>query len=108
MEEVKTVPAAAALVIFLITYTVILGGWGRRTVVALFGAVAMVGVGHWFSFYPASAAVGKIDFNTISLLLGMMIVVAMFQGTGFFQYLAIKAAKLARGSRGSSSCTSAS
>jgi Na+/H+ antiporter NhaD/arsenite permease-like protein len=97
MEEVKLVPATVALVIFLITYTVILAGWGRRTVVALFGAVAMVGAGHWFSFYPASAAVGTIDSNTISLLLGMMIVVAMFQGTGFFQYLAIKAAKLARG-----------
>jgi len=57
----------------------------------------MIAVGRWLSFYPVEEAVSWIDFNTISLLLGMMIVVAIFARTGFFEYLAIKAAKMARG-----------
>jgi len=57
----------------------------------------MIAVGIWFSFYEVDQAIESIDFNTISLLLGMMIVVGLFKETGFFQYLAIKAAKLASG-----------
>jgi Na+/H+ antiporter NhaD/arsenite permease-like protein len=38
-----------------------------------------------------------IDFNTIGLLCGMMIVVAVLRKTGIFEYLAIKAIKTAKG-----------
>jgi Na+/H+ antiporter NhaD/arsenite permease-like protein len=57
----------------------------------------MVAIGGWFSFYDMHRAVDAIDFDTITLLFGMMIVVGLFTETGFFQYLAIRAAKLARG-----------
>ena len=97
MQELRVGPAVAAAIVFALSYTLILAGWGRRSVVALSGAVAMIAVGRWLSFYPVEEAVSWIDFNTISLLLGMMIVVAIFATTGFFEYVAIKAARLARG-----------
>ena len=43
------------------------------------------------------AAVAAIDFDTIVLLLSMMIVVGLFKETGFFEFLALRAAKRARG-----------
>jgi Na+/H+ antiporter NhaD/arsenite permease-like protein len=41
--------------------------------------------------------IGSIDFNTIGLLLGMMIIVGILGDTGVFQYIGIKAAKLSKG-----------
>ena len=41
--------------------------------------------------------IGSIDFNTIGLLLGMMIIVGILGETGIFQYIGIKAAKLSKG-----------
>ncbi|KHC93165.1 MULTISPECIES: ArsB/NhaD family transporter [unclassified Thermotoga] len=38
-----------------------------------------------------------VDFNTLGLLLGMMIIVHILKGTGFFEYLAISAIKISRG-----------
>ena len=57
----------------------------------------MIAFGSWLSFYGAHDAVQSVDFDTIMLLLGMMLVVGLFRETGFFQYLAIRAAKLAKG-----------
>ncbi|MDX8407101.1 MAG: ArsB/NhaD family transporter, partial [Mariprofundaceae bacterium] len=42
-------------------------------------------------------AVAGIDFNTIGLLTGMMVIVAISQKTGMFQYVAIRSAKMVRG-----------
>lgn len=42
-------------------------------------------------------AIGYIDFNTIGVLVGMMIVVAVIRTTGMFEYISIKAAKAAKG-----------
>lgn len=57
----------------------------------------MVGVGSLLGFYSEEAALEAIDFNTLGLLLGMMILVAMLEPTGFFQYLAVWAARASRG-----------
>jgi len=97
MGDLRVAPFVISLVVFCLTYAGILTGKIHRTVVALSGAVVMIAFGHWFSFFDVHQAVEAIDFNTISLLLGMMIVVGLFKETGFFQYLAIKAAKLAGG-----------
>jgi len=97
MGDLSVWPFWLSLAIFVITYVGILSERIHRTIIALSGAVLMIAVGSWFSFYEVHQAVEAIDFNTISLLLGMMIVVGIFKETGFFQYLAIKAAKLARG-----------
>lgn len=97
MGDLRVGPFVISVVVFCLTYAGILTGKIHRTIVALSGAVVMIAFGHWFSFFDVHQAVEAIDFNTISLLFGMMIVVGLFKETGFFQYLAIKAAKLARG-----------
>lgn len=58
----------------------------------------MILIGHWMGFYDANQAIDYIDFNTIGLLFGMMIIVGMLGDTGFFRYLAIKIAKFSNGS----------
>lgn len=62
------------------------------------GGIAMIFLGHWLGFYDANHAIDYIDFNTIGLLFGMMIIVGMLGDTGFFRYLAIKIAKFSSGS----------
>lgn len=49
----------------------------------------MTGTGLFLNFYSEEQALRSIDFDTIGLLLGMMILVAMLEKTGFFQYLAV-------------------
>jgi Na+/H+ antiporter NhaD/arsenite permease-like protein len=87
----------ASTAIFLLTYVGILTERIHRTLIVLVGAVAMVCIGTWLSFYSPQQASEAADANTIALLLGMMVIVGLFQTTGFFEYLAIQAAKLARG-----------
>ena len=69
----------------------------NRTIVAVSGAAVMVGTGLLFNFYSEENALGAIDFETIGLLLGMMILVAILETTGFFQYLAVWAGRLSHG-----------
>jgi Na+/H+ antiporter NhaD/arsenite permease-like protein len=90
-------PSAVSILAFVLTYVGIFLGRMQRTIVALSGAVLMVTLGSWLRFYHFNDAVRSVDFDTLLLLLGMMIVVALFKETGFFQYLAIRAAKLAKG-----------
>ncbi len=76
----------AALVIFAGTYLVIavgkLPGYRLdRAGAALLGAALMVGLG----VLPLEAAYRAIDFDTITLLLGMMILVANLKLSGFFR-----------------------
>ncbi|HVB98928.1 MAG TPA: SLC13 family permease [Candidatus Dormibacteraeota bacterium] len=85
------------LAIFLLTYGLIaiesnLGWHLDRTATAFCGAVAMVLAG---SVRPADAA-QAIDWGTIVFLLGMMILVAHFQVSGFFGWVAASVARVAR------------
>ena len=57
----------------------------------------MVTLGQVFHFYDLEAAIEAIDFETLGLLMGMMIIVAMLEPTGFFQYLAVLAARASKG-----------
>jgi len=57
----------------------------------------MLIAGMALGFYSQEQALAAIDFNTLILLLGMMILVRMLQHTGFFQYMAIKVAQRTRG-----------
>lgn len=86
-----------ALTVFGAAYGLIFSGYLHRTVAALVGAVAMIVVGSTLGFYPHQAAVASIDADTLWLLFGMMAVVGLLRETGFFQYIAIRAAKVARG-----------
>ena len=69
----------------------------NRMIVAFTGAFLMVGVGEIFHFYNMEKAIEAVDFETLGLLLGMMILVAMLEPTGFFQYLAVLAARASKG-----------
>jgi Na+/H+ antiporter NhaD/arsenite permease-like protein len=84
-------------VIFLATYILIAVESGRgshldRTAAAFCGAVAMVLVGA----VPLSEAYQTIDWNTLIFLLGIMILVAHFQISGFFDWIAVHVASIAR------------
>ena len=61
------------------------------------GALLMIIVGHIMGFYTQKEAFLAIDFNTLGLLLGMMIIAAIIKRTGFFTYIAISLAKLSKG-----------
>ncbi len=89
--------ALIAGIIFIITYILIISEKTHRTTAAMFGAVVMVVFGERYGFYSQKNALSYIDFNTIGLLLGMMIIVSVLGKTGLFEYLAIKSAKIARG-----------
>lgn len=69
----------------------------NRTIVGIAGAVLMMGLGKAIGFYSESQAISSLDFDTLGLLLGMMLLVAMLEPTGFFQYLAVLAARASRG-----------
>jgi Na+/H+ antiporter NhaD/arsenite permease-like protein len=79
-------PEAAAVAIFAMTYLVVAigrlpGFWLDRAGAALVGATLMVALG----VVPLDEALKLIDFNTIILLLGVMIVVANLRLSGFFR-----------------------
>lgn len=73
----------------------------HRMTLALFGAALAIIVGITVGLFPPEKTVEfvveSIDFNTIGLLLGMMIIVGVIAETGVFQYAGIKAAKKAKG-----------
>ncbi len=91
------IPALSAGVIFLATYALIFSGKVHRTIAALAGAVAMITAGIALGFYDFDLAMEAVDFNTIGLLLGMMIIVGIIQPTGAFQYFAIRLSRVSRG-----------
>lgn len=82
-----------ATVVFLIVYAIIISEKIHRTVIALVGAMLLTVIG----IIDLHTAIEAIDFNTIGLLVGMMIIVGVTRETGVFEYLAIKAAKGAKG-----------
>ncbi|MEW6726989.1 MAG: ArsB/NhaD family transporter [Bacillota bacterium] len=82
-----------ATAVFLVTYAVIVSEKIHRAVAAFCGAALVILAG----ILTPEHAVEAIDWNTIGLLVGMMIVVGITRETGVFEFLAIKAAKAAKG-----------
>lgn len=78
-----------AVVIFVAAYALIISEKVHRTVVGLFGAMLMI----LFGIIDQETAIHHIDFNTLGLLMGMMIIVNITSETGLFNFLAIWAAK---------------
>ncbi|WP_418791139.1 SLC13 family permease [Phosphitispora sp. TUW77] len=85
--------AYIAVAVFLLTYALIISEKIHRTVVALFGGLLVIFLG----ILEQEKAIEMIDFNTLGLLAGMMIIVAITKRTGLFEFLAIKSAKWAKG-----------
>jgi Na+/H+ antiporter NhaD/arsenite permease-like protein len=85
--------AYLAIAVFLCAYAIIVSEKIHRTKVALMGAVIVLLV----KIMPQEEAIKAIDFNTIGLLVAMMIIVAITSQTGLFQFLAVKTAKAVKG-----------
>ena len=92
-------PTIIAVSLFILSYGIIVTEKLHKTIIALVGASLLIvfgvitqdeAVGH-------GSAEGYIDYNTIGLLLGMMILVTIIKQTGLFEYIAIKQAKMAKG-----------
>ncbi|MDR1694588.1 MAG: ArsB/NhaD family transporter [Lactobacillaceae bacterium] len=81
-----------AVTIMIICYLVIFTERLNRAVIALFcgGLMVILGV------LSQAEAIRAIDFNTLALLVGMMIIVSVTEKTGIFQYIAIWSAKKVR------------
>ena len=78
-----------AVVIFIAAYALIISEKVHRTIVGICGAMLMI----IFGIISQETAIHHIDFNTLGLLMGMMIIVNITSETGLFNFLAIWAAK---------------
>jgi Na+/H+ antiporter NhaD/arsenite permease-like protein len=84
---------AFAVGVFVVALALIASERLHRTQVALVGAALVV----VSQTVDQERAVEAIDFNTIGLLVGMMLIVRLTEPTGVYNYLAIRAGQLARG-----------
>ncbi|MEA4925121.1 MAG: ArsB/NhaD family transporter [Syntrophomonadaceae bacterium] len=82
-----------SIAVFVMVYALIITEKIHRTIVALLGAAIITAIG----VISQEKAFAAIDFNTIGLLIGMMIIVGITRQSGVFEYLAIKSAKLVGG-----------
>lgn len=82
-----------AIAIFLITYGFIISEKVNRMVAAMAGGLIMILIG----ILSQETALHHIDFNTIGLLLGMMIIVHLTAETGVFKWVGLWMAKRAKG-----------
>jgi Na+/H+ antiporter NhaD/arsenite permease-like protein len=81
-----------ALGIFLCALALIATEWAHRTKVVLVGAGAVVIAG----FIDVEDAIEAIDWQTIGLLAGMMIIVRLTEPTGVFRYAALWVARVSK------------
>jgi Na+/H+ antiporter NhaD/arsenite permease-like protein len=85
--------ALLAIGIFIITYGLIISEKIHRTIIAMLGGGCVV----LFGIVKQETAIAHIDFNTLGLLAGMMIIVSITAETGVFKFVAIWSAKKVKG-----------
>ncbi|MFD8265125.1 SLC13 family permease [Streptomyces althioticus] len=86
-----------AVAVFAAVYVLIATEWVHRVAAALGGAVLMLLIGATDAEHAFFSEDSGIDWNVIFLLLGMMLIVAVLKRTGVFEFIAIWAARRARG-----------
>lgn len=82
-------PIVVSCGVLAFVYALIISERVNQAITALIGASAMIFLG----VISQHKAIEGIDFNTIFLLIGMMIIVGIMKNSGFFQFIAILAAK---------------
>ncbi|MEN3533952.1 ArsB/NhaD family transporter [Microbispora sp. ZYX-F-249] len=92
-----TLTAWVAAVVFVATYVLIASEKVHRVKAALGGAAIMLLIHATAAGSAFFSQESGVDWNVVFLLLGMMIIVGVLRQTGVFEYLAIWAAKRARG-----------
>lgn len=80
-------------VVFVAIYVIIAAEWWHKTIAALVGGLLMILLG----VLSQEEAFAAVDWNVIFLLAGMMVIAHITAETGVFQWLAIRAVKLADG-----------
>ncbi|MGH8776087.1 MAG: SLC13 family permease [Jiangellaceae bacterium] len=96
-QSTSTAVTVLAVAVFVGAYVFIATEWVHRVVAALVGAALMVVIGATDADAAFFSHDTGIDWNVIFLLFGMMVIVGIVKQTGLFEYLAIWAAKRARG-----------
>lgn len=102
-----TLVMASALAVLVSTYIFLFLDKIHRTIIGLAGATAMLLAGKLLGFYQSipttdhpdltGTALGAIDWNTMSLLFGMLVIGGILEETGVFEYISIRIAKMTRG-----------
>jgi Na+/H+ antiporter NhaD/arsenite permease-like protein len=87
-------PMWVSAAILTLTYALVISGRFNRAVLALIGAALVIFVGA----LDQNEAIAGINWNTIGLLTGMMVLVAIARRSGLFQYLAVWSAQKANAS----------
>ncbi|MDR3036970.1 MAG: ArsB/NhaD family transporter [Coriobacteriales bacterium] len=82
-----------AIAIFVGVMALIVSEKVHRTLAALIGAAIVMMVG----IVDFESSIEHIDFNTLGVLVGMMLLVAVMKRSGIFEYIAIRSAKLVKG-----------
>lgn len=85
--------AVISVIVFLLVMAAIISEKMHRAVAAMAGAVILL----LFHVLSVDEATTYVDINTIGVLVGMMLFVAVVKNSGLFEYVAIKAAKLTKG-----------
>lgn len=85
-------PITLAAGTFMASYAAILTERINRALIALLGAGALI----LFGIISQDQAIEAIDFNTLGLLLGMMVIVTVTRASGVFEYMALQAARLVK------------
>ncbi|MBZ6139125.1 ArsB/NhaD family transporter [Streptomyces olivaceus] len=86
-----------AVAVFAVVFVLIATEWVNRVAAALGGAVVMLLIGATDAEHAFFSEHAGVDWNVIFLLLGMMLIVAVLRRTGVFEFIAIWAARKARG-----------
>lgn len=89
----SSLSATISVAVFLAAYALIVSDKIHRTVISMAGAVVII----LFGILAQEEAFAAIDWNTIGLLIGMMIIVAVTRRSGVFEYVAIWAGRVAKG-----------
>lgn len=87
----------SAAAIFGVSYILIMSEKVHKTVVALFGGTLMIVLGILHQHEAFHVEELGVDWNVVFLLISMMIIINLMRPSGFFEYIAIKSAKLGRG-----------
>ena len=83
-----------SVAVFVIALAVIISEKVHRALVAIAGAVLLIAL----HVIPFDTAMGHLDLNTLGVLFGMMLFVAVVKLSGIFEYMAVKCAHAAKGS----------
>ncbi len=86
-----------ATAVFILAYVVIVSEKVHKTIVAIVGASLMLVLKILEQHEAFHVEELGVDWNVIFLLIGMMVIINILKETGFFEYIAIKSAKLGRG-----------